>query len=682
MLQAELVAAHWGIYGSVRHFATRCLLLITLLLAAMGGVCASAEEGTAVFDLRRIQFDARTVVPLRGQCEFYWRQFVNPLDFSRSTYHRPTLMPMPSSWTDYRIEGEPLSASGYATYRFFIVKPTDRRYVSYALRIPTIYSNYKLWVNGELYNETGRVANTPFSAKSAASIKILPIHPSAGRPLSDTLEVVLQVSNFDYPSAGIRHAISFGYLEALLNQENNSTRIGFLALGILLLLILLYSIMMHIAGQGRQGLWIILCGLLFSLHVSTLNGNMLIELLQSIPWSTFHTIRYFTVTTAGLTGFLFVRQSFPREVKPWLSIPLIALGIVLSIYVAISSPRLYAYSKPLITGYLALVLVATCALILPKAIRHRAPLAIPLLLGLLAVGICFAVDSLYYARGSESALPFTQIGVVVLILLLSLPTGHRLANIIRRQGSIRSAHEQELEEVREERSKTQARNRELSSTLRQLKAQLEVQRWADHGYSLLAHSVAQAPRELHPLSQQLLTVYCQYAEVHVAALYVARYNAETMQAELILTAHVGLTAAMRERQGVVLEREGLVGACYAENMPQHIANLPESFLEISTGLGGSTPPAILVLPLQADAGVIGVLALGRLTDFAKHEIAFAQRSSLIIANALMQARNAETNVQTLREALQAKEALAQEKELMQDRLLQLEAELEEARGHV
>ena len=80
--------------------------------------------------------------------------------------------------------------------------------------------------------------------------------------------------------------------------------------------------------------------------------------------------------------------------------------------------------------------------------------------------------------------------------------------------------------------------------------------------------------------------------------------------------------------------------------------------------------------------MIGVLALGRLTDFAKHEIAFAQRSSLIIANALMQARNAETNVQTLREALQAKEALAQEKELMQDRLLQLEAELEEARGHV
>ena len=170
--------------------------------------------------------------------------------------------------------------------------------------------------------------------------------------------------------------------------------------------------------------------------------------------------------------------------------------------------------------------------------------------------------------------------------------------------------------------------------------------------------------------------------VNAAMLYVARVDLETHTMKLYMHASFGLTREQIEKYTVLDEDQGLIGACYRDNTFQHISNLPEGFIKISSGLGNCTPPALLLMPLQSTAGVVGVLELGRFEDFQEFEITFIKRIAVILANNLIHTKNNEDYIVAMGNLREEINRLNEQIETQSNYKEQLEAELEEFRREI
>lgn len=627
-------------------------LLLWLGLSCATTVLAGADT-CAVFDFRNGNSTARATHKLQGYAEFYWQKLVDPSDFNARAVDTPTMVRIPDTWTHYWANGHPLPPEGCATYRFFILPPAKSRPEELlAFRLPVIYSSYRFWVNGTLLASVGRVANNPFGARSKPAVLTLPVPLNAADSghTADTLECVLQVANYSYARAGIRHNILFGPMDKILLDARQEIRGDFLTLGILLVLIVFYGLMDRAAYGGLQGLWMVATGLLLAAHTLSESSQAFLDLFPNLSWTMLNVARYMPPPLAVACSLIFVRQRFPREVNFWALLPLASVGVVASVLIAILSPAIFSEYKHSITLYGLVSILFLVLGVLTRAIRHRKPQAWPITLGLLGIFACITADAIYLQLGAESPLKLGYLGLFLLFAILSLPLMVNLVTQARRRAERNIAQQAEIARYQEEEARLVEERNEECAKAATLQEEIRTQHWIEAGYTGMENTLTKTTREMTAICKTSLEMLAKYVEANVAALYVARLNPDTMGIELHLTADQALTQAQRDENSLIMQGEGLIGGCYTSNAMQHITDLPEHFLQISSGLGQCAPPAILLLPMEADTGSVGVVALGRFTPFLPHEIALIRRCVHMVSNAVMGIRSGEDNIHALEDA--------------------------------
>jgi len=134
--------------------------------------------------------------------------------------------------------------------------------------------------------------------------------------------------------------------------------------------------------------------------------------------------------------------------------------------------------------------------------------------------------------------------------------------------------------------------------------------------------------------------------------------------------------AYRERKNVDNRfrlGEGLVGQCALEKERILLTNVPENYIQITSGLGESKPNNIIVLPIVFEGMVKAVMELASFEKFSATHLAFLDQlteSIGIVLNTL------EANMRT-EDLLKQSQSLARELQAQQEELQQTNAELEE-----
>ncbi|OMF96843.1 hypothetical protein [Paenibacillus sp. FSL R7-0337] len=119
-----------------------------------------SEEG--ILDLTQVQISTNPQ-KLAGEWAFYWQELLSPEDIrvrSVREGNHDRWISIPSSWLGYPLDGQRLSGTGYATFRLVIQISEQDRNEPLALRLPSIFNAYKLWVNDELMEEVVRLVRT------------------------------------------------------------------------------------------------------------------------------------------------------------------------------------------------------------------------------------------------------------------------------------------------------------------------------------------------------------------------------------------------------------------------------------------------------------------------------------------------------------------------------------------
>ncbi|MGD1846934.1 MAG: GAF domain-containing protein [Salibacteraceae bacterium] len=113
--------------------------------------------------------------------------------------------------------------------------------------------------------------------------------------------------------------------------------------------------------------------------------------------------------------------------------------------------------------------------------------------------------------------------------------------------------------------------------------------------------------------------------------------------------------------------EGLVGQAYLEKAPIYLTEVPQNYTRITSGLGGSTPCCVFIVPLLLNEKVYGVIELAAFKPLEKHQQSFVEQLGESIASTVSTAQTNQLTLQLLHSSQQMTEELrSQEEELRQN----------------
>jgi HAMP domain-containing protein/signal transduction histidine kinase/ActR/RegA family two-component response regulator len=143
--------------------------------------------------------------------------------------------------------------------------------------------------------------------------------------------------------------------------------------------------------------------------------------------------------------------------------------------------------------------------------------------------------------------------------------------------------------------------------------------------------VMQGQRNLQALTDQIMSELTPVVGAQHGAFYLTEPDAEV--ATLALTS----TYAYQKRKDLSNRfrlGEGLVGQCARERKPIIVTDVPENYVQITSGLGEGAPRNIAVYPVFFENQVRGVIELASFHEFTSVQLAFLEQLMLSIGLAI------------------------------------------------
>ncbi|MGO4548081.1 ATP-binding protein [Paenibacillus sp. 2TAB23] len=381
----------------ILRFGSRTILLYIAVVVVLGLIACYAvvlapdspeiQSKEGILDLTEDHV-SKNPLKLQGEWAFYWQELLSPEDI-RSHIEKggqvDRYINIPGSWLGYPLNGQELKGEGFATFRLVIELSKQDRNERLALRLPSIFHAYKLWVNGELLAEVGVVGLDKSGVKPHLATKLVFFQPE-----NDTIELVMQVANFHHKRGGITQYIELGGSNVLTVKTNLKVATDMFITSCLLVIGLYNLLLFVLRRKDKAPLYFGLFTVLFGIR-SLLNGEVMItQLLPHFPWELQFKIEYFILCISGYIITMYFECIFPNYVSRW-----------------------FRLGTRIATGALCLIVVITPALIYSKMLLVIGVIVV-LHMVYLMVGLAQAA-----VRRIEGALIFLLVSLVTLVTVIN-----------------------------------------------------------------------------------------------------------------------------------------------------------------------------------------------------------------------------------------------------------------------
>lgn len=635
----------------------RVAALCTLALLGLMRGSATAQP---VMDYGHEEFSQGHIAALRGQADFRWQLLLTPCDFAHDAAPAE-LIDIPGDWAQGTQKTKIVQHEGlgFGTYHFTLKLP-KRQGQQYALLMPVVHGSWRLWIDGTLRQTMGEVSSLPTVLGSQVQTALVPFVPTDSSGRAAQVDIVLQVSNYCEHQGGLLYAPLIGEYDTLARRAHHAQAMQYALFGITLVLALLQ--LMPGSGRTRRSGRFLLVAALLMLAFNSLSTGMPYRPTGYtwISWRLFYMLQYSLLLAGAALTLLYVRKVGHQPLGARWLLALTLAGFALMLGPIVLPGIAYTLLTTLYQGYVLLVaLLLIVSTSLPRYPLRRDARWV-LCAGVASFAAGMLIDHMVISAGRWSLQSWQQVGTVLLVAstfylkLQELRMQQRLSNSM-----LMRCRAQNDRLGRENEQLTQHTDA-LSENAKDLNDERNHRIWQDEGLKKIRQALSPRLDSLEMRCQVGLNEVTRYVAGNVAALYMARFDAEAGALMLHLTASYGFTAEERTQLDCVAIGEGLVGACFAENTFESLTELDGCPFKISSGLGRTVPPALVLAPLNSEAGIIGVLEVGRIAPFASHELSFLRQAAILVASNLMLTQTKEQDqvrIDSLMQAITKKDGM-------------------------
>ena len=217
--------------------------------------------------------------------------------------------------------------------------------------------------------------------------------------------------------------------------------------------------------------------------------------------------------------------------------------------------------------------------------------------------------------------------------------------------------------------------KEASKIEAERKTEEEKRNWTTLGLAKFADLLRKNSNDISKLADEIIRNLVSYIGANQAGLFIYNDN-DSSNATLDLLSVVAYDRKKFLDNSIKLG-EGLVGTCAIEKESIYITEIPEDYINITSGLGDATPRSILIVPLKIEDKIFGVVEMASFKKIEAYQIEFIEKLGESIASTLSSVKINQRTSELLEQSQQQSEELAAQEEEMRQNLEEMQATQEE-----
>ncbi|MCT4586538.1 MAG: PAS domain S-box protein [Carboxylicivirga sp.] len=210
----------------------------------------------------------------------------------------------------------------------------------------------------------------------------------------------------------------------------------------------------------------------------------------------------------------------------------------------------------------------------------------------------------------------------------------------------------------------------------QRRVEEEQRTWVTQGLAHFGELLRKESDNLEDLSYNIIRYLVDYMKINQAGFYLLN-TINDRDKYFELTACVAYDRKKFADKRINWE-EGLIGRCALEKETIHLTDVPNNYLNITSGLGDANPRSILIVPLKTNDEIYGVIEMASFKEFAEFEVEFVEKIAESIALTISSVQNTIRTTKLLKETQNQAERMLQQEEELRQNLEEMQATQEES----
>ena len=220
-------------------------------------------------------------------------------------------------------------------------------------------------------------------------------------------------------------------------------------------------------------------------------------------------------------------------------------------------------------------------------------------------------------------------------------------------------------EVLSEKDKLGTSLTNMRDKLQKVAAEDTRRNWASEGISKFSEILRVNPDDLKILSDKILSNLVKYMDANQGAIFLMKEEERKQDKLYMISSYAWGRKKYIEKN--IENGEGLLGQVAIEKETIYVTDIPDNYVNITSGLGDANPRSLLIVPLKYNDELYGVIELASFQEYENYQIELVERIAEITSSTVARVRVNERTQKLLKESQQLTEELrAQEEEMRQN----------------
>ena len=199
-------------------------------------------------------------------------------------------------------------------------------------------------------------------------------------------------------------------------------------------------------------------------------------------------------------------------------------------------------------------------------------------------------------------------------------------------------------------------------------------KWVTEGVANFSDLVREHKDDFDVLTKKVISFVVKYTKSNQGGLYLLN---DTEDEDYIELASCYAYDKHKHIDQKIPYGVGLIGEVFKEGETAIYKDIPEDYINITSGLGEALPRNLIMIPIKTDDHTLGVIELASFQLFLDHHIRFLERIALALASEVASSKSNTLTKQLLESSKENEEMMRAQEEEMRQNMEELQATQEE-----